>query len=172
MRKAWMPLFTFTDGSVHRTSPRILHHFSGGPYIEEPYKPCGNKVCHRLRPHKSGHAQPRLQNKQCGDINDTLTAQIDNQRRRSCPHGLQGIAQRIEYAEQEACSQQYVRKLHRIVVSSLFCQKHADDLPAEQIAKRCHDSAEPQGKEKRTENRIVFRNRFHSFAPTQYPSKG
>lgn len=104
------------------------HHLPGNPAIEEQCQTDGEDIRHRLRSHKAGDANGRLQNEQGWNEDDPLTAQIDNQGGSGGSHGLQRVNHHIEYAEQRACGQQDAGELHRIGVGICVRQERPHDL--------------------------------------------
>ncbi len=92
----------------------------------------GQNVCCRLSPDKTGLTKHRLQNEQSRNVDQTLSADIDNQRFTRRAHGLQGVAVDIEDAKQKACGQQYSCKADRIGISTFICQKRTDNLTGKQ----------------------------------------
>lgn len=84
-----------------RTGPGAELGRSAGTEIEDRHQRRGDQVRHRLRPGQPRRAQGGVQEEQGRDIDDSLTAEIDGQRRLCRSHGLERVAGHIEHAERE-----------------------------------------------------------------------
>lgn len=69
-----------------------------------------------LRPHKTGNPDGSPHNKQRRNVDQTLTAEIDNQRLRRGAHGLQRVAQHVENAKKETGRQENTCKLRGVAI--------------------------------------------------------
>ena len=121
-------------------------------------KDCGQtnreKVCHRLRPNQAVDAHHGLQDKQCRDENDSLTAQIDDKCRGCRSHCLQRIDKNIEHTEQEARCQQDPGELNCIRISCRVREEGTDDLVGKQIADHRQHCTQRQCKQHRKTERL------------------
>lgn len=122
---------------------------------------CGQYIRHRLGPYQTGDAQHGFQDKQSRDIEDALATEVDDQGRRRRAHGLQGVGEHIEDAEQNAGGQQYVDKLHRIAKGVRVGEERAYDLVCQEIAGSRHHCAQRQ---RRPEGKA-----HHLFEPVPQP---